>query len=135
MPVSKIVNPSEATLRDLLGNGRKYAVPPYQRDYSWKEENWEDLWNDILEVERQPDGEHYMGTIVLEPTELDSFSIIDGQQRITTLSLLALGAVGLLEDMSAKGVDRDDNAERAQLLRDGFLGTKDPGTLRKTSKL
>ncbi|MCX6615949.1 MAG: DUF262 domain-containing protein, partial [Acidobacteria bacterium] len=35
---------------ELIGNGKAFRVPPYQRDYSWGEEQWEDLWNDILEL-------------------------------------------------------------------------------------
>jgi hypothetical protein len=33
---------------EFIGNGKRYAVPPYQRHYSWDEENWDGLWNDIL---------------------------------------------------------------------------------------
>ena len=33
---------------DLIGNGKIYRVPPFQRDYSWEEEHWADLWQDIL---------------------------------------------------------------------------------------
>ncbi|TAG50732.1 MAG: DUF262 domain-containing protein [Cytophagales bacterium] len=40
---TKTVNSNE-----VLGNGKKYIVPLYQRDYSWKEDNWEDLWADIF---------------------------------------------------------------------------------------
>jgi hypothetical protein len=32
---------------ELIGNGKGYRVPPYQRDYSWSEEQWEDLWNEF----------------------------------------------------------------------------------------
>ena len=37
-----------ASFGDLIGNGKIYRVPLFQRDYSWQEENWEDLWQDIL---------------------------------------------------------------------------------------
>jgi len=46
---------------ELIGNGRLYEVPPYQRDYSWGHEQWEDLWNDILDLRGQEDDRHYMG--------------------------------------------------------------------------
>ena len=36
------------TLRKLLGNGLTYRVPQFQRDYSWSEQEWEDLWQDLL---------------------------------------------------------------------------------------
>ena len=45
-----LLNTRTATLNELMSNGRVFRVPPYQRDYSWTEEEWEDLWLDILEV-------------------------------------------------------------------------------------
>jgi hypothetical protein len=49
--------------------------------------------------------------------------------------LIALAAVGLLEERAAADIEKQDNLERAQLLRDAFLGNKDPGSLRYRSKL
>jgi hypothetical protein len=40
---------------DLISNGKLYRVPPFQRDYSWMEENWEDLWLDILTLHTNSD--------------------------------------------------------------------------------
>lgn len=37
-----------ASFGDLLGNGKIYIVPKFQRDYSWDQDNWSDLWEDIL---------------------------------------------------------------------------------------
>ena len=50
----------------IIGNGKSYTVPIYQRDYSWDKEDWEDLWNDIMEYPPQ-DKSHYMGYLVLQP--------------------------------------------------------------------
>jgi hypothetical protein len=41
------INTDDLNLRDLLGNGKKYRVPKFQRDYSWGQEQWQDLWEDI----------------------------------------------------------------------------------------
>ena len=43
---------------ELIGNGKVYRVPPYQRDYSWKEEHWEDLWSDLLALREHSDDRH-----------------------------------------------------------------------------
>lgn len=51
---------------ELIGNGKSYKVPPYQRDYSWSEEQWEDLWNDIVELRSNAQDHHYMGALVIE---------------------------------------------------------------------
>jgi len=47
MAVSNLLDTSTVSLSDVIGNGKTYEVPPYQRDYSWKKDQWEDLWNDI----------------------------------------------------------------------------------------
>jgi len=113
----------------------RYSVPPYQRDYSWKEEHWEDLWLDLLDVSEDEDSQHYMGAIVLQQNDRELFTVIDGQQRLATLSIVVLAAVSLLEERASAEIEKGDNSERARLLRDGFLGTKDPGSLRYSSKL
>lgn len=113
----------------------RYSVPPYQRDYSWKEEHWEDLWLDLVDVSEDEDSQHYMGAIVLQQNDRELFTVIDGQQRLATLSIVVLAAVSLLEERASAEIEKGDNSERARLLRDGFLGTKDPGSLRYSSKL
>lgn len=79
------------TYRKLIGNGLIYRIPRFQRDYSWTEEEWEDLWADILGT-IQVGGEpaHYMGYLVLQSQDEKSFDVIDGQQRLTTLTLIRL---------------------------------------------
>ena len=49
---------------ELIGNGKIYRVPLYQRDYSWTEEQWEDLWNDLYEMHGREKTRHYMGALV-----------------------------------------------------------------------
>src|SRR5208337_1236882 len=66
MARANLLNTRTTNLLDLVGNGRLYRVPPYQRDYSWEVEQWEDLWNDILELRGRPDDRHYMGALVAE---------------------------------------------------------------------
>ena len=60
-----LFKPDSVDLSELLGNGRTYIVPVFQRDYSWKDEQWGDLWEDILRS-RQTGIAHYMGAIVLQ---------------------------------------------------------------------
>jgi hypothetical protein len=117
----------------LLGNGRVYRVPNFQRDYSWKEDEWEDLWNDLLGLDEEQ--AHYRGYIVLQSDDMQNFTIIDGQQRLTTLSILALAVLKHLQDLIDKGIEPDENKERLEILRNDFLGHKDPSSLIPTSKL
>jgi hypothetical protein len=129
-----LLSTATESLRSLLANGKRYEVPRYQRDYSWTIENWEDLWIDLEEV---ADGErqHYMGALVLQETSTETYRIIDGQQRIATLSVLILAALHCLHEMVAAGHDPDDNKERVELLRSAFLGARDPVSLQTIPKL
>ncbi len=104
-----LLNTSTATLNELISNGRVFRVPPFQRDYSWTEEEWEDLWLDILEVSREEEPFHYMGYVVLQSDGSRNLTIIDGQQRITTLSILVLAVIKLLEDWAEEGVLPEEN--------------------------
>jgi len=135
MAKSNLLNTSTATFLELIGNGRTYRVPPYQRDYSWTEEQWEDLWTDLTELADQPEDTHYMGALVVESQSDREFAVIDGQQRIATLSLLALAVIGYLQDLATAGIERDANRERASALRAKFIGEKDPASLVEASKL
>ncbi len=115
MSRSALLNTDTEDLKELLSNGKSYSVPPYQRDYSWKQEHWEDLWEDLATVEANRE-DHYMGAIVLESGERKQFRVIDGQQRMATLSILILACVDYLYELASEGVDSTANKERATLL-------------------
>ncbi|MFZ4627329.1 MAG: DUF262 domain-containing protein [Blastocatellia bacterium] len=124
-----------ANFADVVGNGKTYAIPPYQRDYSWSEEQWEDLWNDVLEMTKRPDDRHYMGALVLEAKSDREFLVIDGQQRLATLSIFALVIIRRLLNLAERGVEPDANRERAETLRMQYIGAKNPASLLLVSKL
>ena len=89
--MKNILDTKTITFQELLGNGKKYKIPEFQRDFSWTEENWEDLWQDIIDIYEKKEPVHYMGAIVLQNTnDKKTFIVVDGQQRITTLSLFSL---------------------------------------------
>ncbi len=125
---------SSSTLLELIGNGRLYRVPPYQRDYSWTEEQWEDLWQDLTALAENPAETHYMGALVIEASSDREFAVIDGQQRIATLSVLVLAVIARLQTL-AVGDQQAANAERAAALRALYIGAKDPASLVEASKL
>jgi len=135
MAKTNLLNTRTANLLELVGNGRIYRVPPFQRDYSWEEEQWEDLWNDIIELRSRQDDRHYMGALVVEGRSDREFLIIDGQQRLATLSILALAVIDQLKRMAAAGTEPEKNLERAAALRNRFIGEKDPASLVESSKL
>lgn len=126
--------PASPTFNDLIGNGRVLEVPRFQRDYSWQEEEWADLWADIEELTSEP--MHYMGYVVLQSTgDIRRSIVFDGQQRITTLSILAAAVIGVLDAWASAGVAPETNRERMDLLEKQYIGLKTASALTPTSKL
>lgn len=74
-------------IKDLINGSNFFRVPEYQRSFSWEEENFEALIQDILDADQS--SEYFLGTIVLHKKEKDGiYDIVDGQQRLTTLLIL-----------------------------------------------
>lgn len=97
------------TPQDVFMQPQHLVVPPFQRPYVWeKDEQWAPLWQDVRRLAElrvaQPavDAKHFLGAIVVQAQEpilggLQASSIIDGQQRLTTLQLLMDAAAAALE--------------------------------------
>ena len=85
---------SEVVFQELLNGKIQYVIPLYQRTYSWEEEQWEQLWDDLLEVYVLVSPKnHFIGSVVTQqvpssPEETSRYTLIDGQQRMTTLFIL-----------------------------------------------
>lgn len=85
---------TETALRELLDSTKQYVVPLYQRPYSWERKDWATLWEDLVYLYENPEPPtHFMGSIVTAPAETNPASVpryllIDGQQRMTTVSIL-----------------------------------------------
>ena len=135
MAKSNLLDTRTINYLELIGNGKLHRVPPYQRDYSWSEEQWEDLWNDVVELQSDRERRHYLGALVVEGTSDREFLIFDGQQRLATLSLLSLAVIDSLVAMAGDGIDSSNNAERGRELRNRFIGEKDPASLVESSRL
>lgn len=86
---------SEQKLLDLIGRkDAQFVIPVYQRVYSWTERQCEELWHDLVRSGRT-DAAHFIGTVLYaEESEgengIQRFDLIDGQQRLTTITLLLL---------------------------------------------
>ncbi len=135
MAKPNLLNTRTINYLELIGNGKSYRVPPYQRDYSWAEEEWDDLWNDVVELRSDREKRHYLGALVVEGASDRDFLIIDGQQRLATLSLLSLAVIDRLVAMADSGIDSANNTERGRELRNRFIGEKDPASLVESSRL
>lgn len=128
-----LLDTKTASWGELIKNGRTFMVPRFQRDYSWEEEQWDDLWYDLVNLEEEDF--HYMGYLVLQNSPTNEYLVIDGQQRLTTLSIIALAVIQHIAELIKKGKDHKNNEERKKLLMDSFLGYKDPTSLVAKSKL
>ena len=134
MASSNLLDTKTLSFNEIIGNGKIYKVPPYQRDYSWDEDNWEDLWTDILNI-YETNESHYMGSIVLLNYGDSIYHIIDGQQRFTTLSIVSLAVITKIKELASDNIDKDANSERVDLLMKDYLGQKDSVSLKYSSKL
>ncbi len=91
---------SEAKMMEYMeGAGKRYVIPVYQRKYDWKEENCRRLYEDLKKIIRDRRESHFFGSIVssvIGNGALTEYHIIDGQQRLTTVSLLLLAIRNLI---------------------------------------
>lgn len=104
-----------------------FSVPDYQRGYAWEERHWQDLWDDIDLLEKGQ--EHYTGTLVIHTAtdapfsddngdEFTQYDIVDGQQRLTTLSILMIEMIRQFEMLGGKN---------AVALRSRYIATTKDG--------
>ncbi len=106
-------------LRELLYSGDQYVVPAFQRYYKWEREDWRKLWDDIDTLySEEPGGSHFMGSMVCMaapqvPGVVPAYMLIDGQQRIVTLSLM----LSAIRDIAKS---RNDN-KLAEEIQEQFL--------------
>lgn len=100
----------ELSVKALLKDSVSYLVPMYQRNYAWGESEINQLIQDIIDYKNKNNAHYYIGTLVVFKRKDGSFEVIDGQQRFTTLSLLAT----YLKNMSAANI----NDEPANKLPD-----------------
>ena len=87
-------------LKFLDGSDNRYIIPVYQRNYDWRPKQCEQLFNDLVQIIKKDRKTHFFGSIVsvkASETENDLL-IIDGQQRITTISILILAAINAVKN-------------------------------------
>jgi uncharacterized protein with ParB-like and HNH nuclease domain/predicted transport protein len=95
-------------LTQLLQGSKQFIIPIFQRTYSWDRANCEQLWKDILRVGSTDQlDSHFIGSAVYIPEQdtsaaISRWLVIDGQQRITTVTLLLLG---LMKRLEAEGLE------------------------------
>lgn len=97
------------------GSKTKLQIPVYQRNYDWKVPNCQQLFDDLVDMVKEDRDTHFFGSIVEIGGDYSSkLQIIDGQQRLTTVYLLILAMVKLLEDGQIEAKDPDLVAEEIE---------------------
>ena len=116
------IKASQQNLNNVFSNAYFFEIPTYQRPYSWETEQVGELLDDLLNAMGRNDQDPYfLGSIVLIKDEMDSKSeVIDGQQRLTTLSMLFCVLRELANDSIKAGLDN-----RIREAGDPLLGTPD----------
>jgi hypothetical protein len=106
------MKPSIQTLGQILYSPSQYVIPVFQRNYRWETPQWAKLWDSLIEIQSpEKRGNHFMGFLVFvpglaQPGQHTSFHLIDGQQRLTTLSILLVAIRNV-----ARQVDQPDLAD------------------------
>lgn len=89
----------EYSLLDMLSGYRRYSIPNFQREYSWTTQEALQLAEDLLDAWRREDESYFLGSVVVvRSDDAEHFQVIDGQQRLTTLSLM----FAVLRDLNEK---------------------------------
>lgn len=112
---------SDSTLKTVLEGSKQYLVPLYQRPYAWKSNNWDQIWEDLIQLVSDQANDsgatHFTGTLVLDTAsvnpELTEFLVVDGQQRLTTLSIILAALASIHE--------QNGDPDSAKRIREQFL--------------
>lgn len=115
------------SIGELLSGDKAYTVPEFQRDYSWTETEVEELWTDLMASIQEDRPQHFLGSIVVHRPPEGPLVVIDGQQRLATVSLLMC----VIRDICLEGGDE----RRASIANDYVVGSRDFATLKSSPRL
>ncbi len=108
--IEEIFKPESKSIKQIFGDiDAFYQMPIYQRPYSWDKERIVQLWYDILEAHKNNkedetiDSNYFLGSVVVVKKS-DSYEVVDGQQRLTTLTILFCTLRDLNIDLNQKKI-------------------------------
>lgn len=107
-------------LEFLEGARKRFIIPVYQRNYDWKRENCKQLFDDLVSVIKEGKSTHFFGSIVSYAHSRDEVVLIDGQQRITTISLILIAMINAMK----KGICVPEDSRLAEILEDTYIVDK-----------
>ena len=97
--MSKLISGAEYPLAKIFSSDFEYVMPHYQRPYAWTEDQASELFDDLFDFYKsEPNEGYFLGSIVLIKQESQSLAeVIDGQQRLTTLTILLAALASRLQ--------------------------------------
>ena len=104
-------------LEFLEGARKRFIIPVYQRNYDWKRENCKQLFDDLVSVIKEGKSTHFFGSIVSYAHSRDEVILIDGQQRITTISLILIAMINAMK----KGICVPEDSRLSEILEDTYI--------------
>lgn len=110
-------------IKFMEGSDKRFVIPVYQRNYDWKTENCKQLYDDLVKIIKCGRKSHFFGSIVsvYNPDGRDEeHLVIDGQQRLTTVSLLLLAMYHLMD----KGILTPETSNLKQRVYEEYLVDK-----------
>lgn len=108
---------SQKLIQFFDGSDKRFCIPLYQRNYDWKLENCRQLFSDLLMVHQRKSKSHFFGSIVSSLSDDEIRMIIDGQQRITTVSLILIAMI----NAAKAGALVYDKESQIKLIRNAYL--------------
>lgn len=104
----------------IINGPKQFVIPVFQRDYAWGPEQCDRMWEDVLKASADPAAQHFLGSFVYVQDQVGagfaSWLVIDGQQRLTTLTLLMIALRDHMEE-----VGWDGNGPSVAQIDDYFL--------------
>lgn len=82
----------------MEGRRKRFVIPVYQRNYNWKNEQCKQLFDDLVELNYNHKNSHFFGSVVSVNENSKEYTIIDGQQRLTTVSLIMIAMIKAVEN-------------------------------------
>lgn len=92
----------ESKINEILTESKMYFIPEYQRPYSWQVDNVGQLLDDLETSFTSKDPEYFIGSIICIKKSDNYFEVVDGQQRLTTLSLIICQLKNLIDSSGVK---------------------------------
>lgn len=120
---------NQKNLIDVLTGNFQYFIQKNQRKYVWDEREWQELFEDIFEIEQTDEYKHFIGSVVIsnEGVSSNKFNIIDGQQRLITISILFCAIANMFNSVG-------ENDKANSIYKNYILGDEDGDRYCKISR-